>query len=84
MIQTNTSYNLRKNNVIIFLVCQVFFTFCLENKFVTPSLTLPPREGGVGGGHFHCSCLHAEGCFACLRVAASAKAGHAGVGDAPS
>ena len=25
MIQTNTSYNLQQNNVIIFLVCQVFF-----------------------------------------------------------
>jgi len=24
----------------------------LENTFVTPSLTLPPRGGGVGGGVF--------------------------------
>ena len=30
--------------------------------------------------HFHGSCLHAEVRFACLREAASAKAGHAGVG----
>ena len=32
--------------------------------------------------NFLCSCLHTEvPCFACLREAASAKAGHAGVGD---
>jgi hypothetical protein len=32
--------------------------------------------------NFHRSCLHAEVRFACLREAASAKAGQAAVGDA--
>jgi len=55
----------------------------LENSYITPSLALPHQGEGRYDWHFHCSCLHAEERFACLRGAASAKAGHAGVGDEP-
>ena len=30
----------------------------LENKSVTPSITLTPRGGGVGGGHFRIPLFH--------------------------
>jgi hypothetical protein len=35
---------------------------CQENSFVTPSLTLPSRGEGLGGGHFHRSSLPALAC----------------------
>jgi len=54
----------------------------LHGKYISKSPQPPFGKGGQGGIYdFHISCLHTEvPCFACLREATSAKAGHAGVG----
>jgi hypothetical protein len=44
----NHNLNLRK-----FSTLDIESWNCLENNFLTPSLTLPPRGGGLGGGDFH-------------------------------